>query len=121
MPIVASTARTSVCRPRGRAETRRCNDEPRDVGAADLADKIQCVRLARLVPLWPWEVEAASEAGRLRLLSRLRRALRDERRRGLAGHWAYDLARHRQLLDAYREIAAASAQSRVIKSRAADA
>lgn len=32
----------------------------------------------------------------------MRRALRLERQRGRAGHWAYDLARHAQLLRAYR-------------------
>jgi hypothetical protein len=32
----------------------------------------------------------------------MRRALRIERQRGIAGHWAYDLARHAQLLSAYR-------------------
>jgi hypothetical protein len=32
----------------------------------------------------------------------MRRALRIERQRGRGGHWAYDLARHAQLLRAYR-------------------
>ncbi|CAN1725104.1 protein of unknown function [Hyphomicrobium sp. 1Nfss2.1] len=32
----------------------------------------------------------------------MRRALRLERQRGIAGHWAYDLARHAALLNAYR-------------------
>jgi hypothetical protein len=32
----------------------------------------------------------------------LRRALRAERRRGIAGHWTYDLARHVELLRVYR-------------------
>jgi hypothetical protein len=63
--------------------------------------------LPRLLPLWPHEVADDSHAGRLRLLARLRRALRLERQRGLAGHWTYDLARHVQLLAAYRaEVAA---------------
>jgi len=39
---------------------------------------------------------------RLRIIARLRKALRAERRRGLAGHWAYDLARHVELLRLYR-------------------
>jgi hypothetical protein len=38
----------------------------------------------------------------LRILARLRKALRAERRRGLAGHWTYDLARHVELLRVYR-------------------
>jgi hypothetical protein len=58
--------------------------------------------LPRLVPLWPREIEDESEDGRRRLVAKLRRALREERRRGLAGHWAYDLARHAALLRAYR-------------------
>jgi hypothetical protein len=59
--------------------------------------------------LWPSEIADGSLAGRLRLLARLRTALRRERQRGLAGHWAYDLARHARLLEAYRREAAALA------------
>lgn len=62
--------------------------------------------LPKLVALWPAEVSDSSEAGRLRLLARLRSALRRERQRGLAGHWCYDLKRHVQLLAAYRSEAA---------------
>lgn len=58
--------------------------------------------LGRLLPLWPSELDDTNLAGRLRLLSRLRAALRAERQRGIAGHWSYDLARHRALLNAYR-------------------
>jgi hypothetical protein len=58
--------------------------------------------LPRLLPLWPHEVEAGSIAEHARLLARMRRALRMERQRGIAGHWTYDLARHAQLLSAYR-------------------
>lgn len=63
--------------------------------------------LPGLVALWPAEMADGSLAGRLRLLARLRTALRRERQRGLAGHWAYDLARHARLLEAYRREAAA--------------
>lgn len=63
--------------------------------------------LPRLIPLWPSELEINSDGDHQRLLARLRRALRVERRRGLAGHWAYDLARHTQLLRAYRAETAA--------------
>lgn len=59
--------------------------------------------ISKLVALWPWEREPAGRDGMMRLLARLRRAARDERRRGLAGHWSYDLARHAQLVSAYRE------------------
>ena len=63
--------------------------------------------LPKLLPLWEWELATPSEAEHARLLARLRRALRAERRRGLSGHWTYDLARHAQLLRAYRaEVAA---------------
>ncbi len=58
--------------------------------------------LPRLLPLWPHEIEIASIAEHARLLARIRRALRMERQRGIAGHWTYDLARHAQLLSAYR-------------------
>ncbi|MGE5266993.1 MAG: hypothetical protein ACM3L9_06470 [Deltaproteobacteria bacterium] len=59
--------------------------------------------LMRLLPLWPHEVADRSPTGDQKLLSVLRRALRAERNRGLAGHWAYDLSRHAQLLALYRE------------------
>lgn len=58
--------------------------------------------LARLVPLWPHEIADGSAAGRSRLVKLLRRALREERQRGLAGHWAYDLARHAALHRAFQ-------------------
>lgn len=58
--------------------------------------------LARVLPLWPHELADESLAGRRSILARLERALRAERRRGVAGHWAYDLARHIELLRVYR-------------------
>jgi len=66
--------------------------------------------LPRLLPLWPCEVEIRTNGEHARLLARLRRALRAERRRGLSGHWTYDLARHAQLLRAYRAECAAYMQ-----------
>jgi hypothetical protein len=72
--------------------------------------------LTSLLPLWPREVEDVSIEGRTRLVGLLERALRAERRRGLAGHWTYDLARHVQLLDAYRaEMAELEALSAAVK------
>lgn len=63
--------------------------------------------LGRLLPLWPHELEDESVPARLRIVAKLRKALRAERRRGLAGHWTYDLARHVELLRLYRaELAA---------------
>lgn len=65
------------------------------------------VELPRALPLWPHEIEDASLDGRQRMVARLARALRAERRRGVAGHWTYDLARHVALLRVYRlELAA---------------
>ncbi|HWK32215.1 MAG TPA: hypothetical protein VNR51_00865, partial [Hyphomicrobium sp.] len=58
--------------------------------------------LPRLLPLWPHEIDVADGAAHARLIARMRRALRMERQRGQAGHWAYDLARHAALLRAYR-------------------
>lgn len=58
--------------------------------------------LPRLLALWPHEIEDRTEAGRLHLLAKLRRALRAERRRARANHWSYDLNRHLGLLSAYK-------------------
>lgn len=58
--------------------------------------------LPRLLALWPQEIEDRTEAGRLYLLAKLRRALRAERRRARANHWSYDLNRHLGLLSAYK-------------------
>ena len=53
--------------------------------------------LPRLVPMWPGELEPMTPEKHHRLVQRLRRALREERRRGIAGSWTYDLARHARL------------------------
>ncbi len=50
--------------------------------------------LPRLIPLWPAEIADTTAEGRLRLIQRLKRALREERRRGIGGDWTYDLRRH---------------------------
>lgn len=80
----------------------------------------RCRDLPRLLPLWPndsWLENDVPENGLprsqqpaktsgcngsapQRLLGRLRRALRAERQRGIAGHWTYDLSRHAQLRNA---------------------
>jgi hypothetical protein len=71
------------------------------------SDEERRALIARLLLLWPHEVENGSREARERLLARLRSALRAERGRGIAGHWTYDLARHVELLRAYRtELAA---------------
>jgi len=58
--------------------------------------------LPKLLTLWPHELDDVSPDGCRRILARLRRALRAERRRALSGHWSYDLNRHLGLLSAYR-------------------
>jgi hypothetical protein len=35
-------------------------------------------------------------------MHKLRRALRQERQRGVSGHWAYSLSRHKALIESYR-------------------
>lgn len=69
--------------------------------------------LPKLIALWPRELGDFTEPGQLKLLAKLRSALRAERRRGLAGHWSYDLNRHLGLLSAYKaELAALRALRR---------
>jgi hypothetical protein len=58
--------------------------------------------LPGLIALWPQELADQSQKGSLLILSKLRRALRGERRRAYAGHWSYDLNRHLGLMSAYR-------------------
>lgn len=67
-----------------------------------MAEDKRAAELARLLPLWPREIADTSREGRVRLVAKLHRALKAERRRGLAGHWTYDLARHAALLAAWR-------------------
>jgi len=57
-------------------------------------------QLARLVPLWPSEIESRDLAAAERVVAALERALRGERRRGRAGHWSYDINRHMALAKA---------------------
>lgn len=59
--------------------------------------------LQRLLPLWPHEIADRSVDNRARIIRLLARALREERRRGISGHWAYDLSRHAALAKLYRE------------------
>jgi hypothetical protein len=69
---------------------------------AGAAAYVRARDLPRLIALWPYEIEDESRDGRRRVLAKLRRALRAERRRVYAGHWSYDLNRHLGLLRAYR-------------------
>jgi hypothetical protein len=82
-------------------------DKSPSQAVAQAAGYVRARDLPKLLPLWPSELEVPSQADHARLLAKLRKALRAERQRGLGGHWAYDLARHSQLLRAYRaEVAA---------------
>jgi len=58
--------------------------------------------LPRLIALWPYELADFTPEGGTRILSKLRQALRAERRRARAGHWSYELNRHLALLGAYK-------------------
>lgn len=46
---------------------------------------------------WPWKIADTSIVGRDNIIRRLEAACRNDRRRGIAGHWTYDLARHDML------------------------
>ena len=60
---------------------------PRNRGVRQpLHDVQRREELARLLPLWPKELEDLSIAGRRHIIHTLNRALRAERRRGRAGH-----------------------------------
>jgi hypothetical protein len=55
----------------------------------------------------PSELADRSSYGRAALIAKLVRTLAAERQRGLAGHWTYELARHRALLAVYHHEKAA--------------
>lgn len=74
--------------------------------------------LPRLISIWPSELSDIAGAGRNRLLAKLRKALRAERQRGIAGHWTYDLARHAELLAVYRAIVTAQCRGRLSQAPA---
>jgi hypothetical protein len=63
-------------------------------------------QLPALIALDPAALSEESVAAGQMILSRLRRALRAERRRAKAGHWTYDLNRHIALRQAYAAEAA---------------
>ncbi len=77
--------------------------EPRERALAVFVPDARTRQLARLVPLWPSEIESTDPADAERLVSMLERALRGERRRGRAGHWSYDMNRHAALARVLQE------------------
>ena len=73
--------------------------------------------LRRLLPLWPHEIADRSLAGQERICRLLRQALRQQRQRGVAGHWTYDVTRHaalvRTLAPELRRLATMRARTRM--------
>ena len=86
----------------GKAASHQLPEGPQRVGEARNAKYDRLRDLPGLLPLWPAEIADDSLAARQRIVVRLRSALREERRRGLAGHWTYNLARHAALFRAYK-------------------
>jgi hypothetical protein len=88
--------------------------KPQSRNSANASNRaaVHTTDLARLLPLWPHELYDMTTAGREKRICLLRKSLRAERRRGLAGHWTYDLGRHSALLRCYkREVDLAQAHS----------
>ncbi len=76
-----------------RTDTRAGTFEP----IIQVNERRRCEDIQRLLAAWPKEIADVSVAGRRRTVRRLEKALRQERCRARAGHWAYDVARHHQL------------------------
>lgn len=84
---------------------------------SSISETQRLAELQRLLPLWPAELADTSRNGRLRLVAKLEHALKAERRRGRAGHWTYDLARHAALLRAWRRERAALKTCKASRNR----
>lgn len=56
----------------------------------------------QFLPVWPQEICDRSGPGRRKIIAIIERELRKERRRGIAGDRAYDLARHSRLAQLLR-------------------
>lgn len=67
---------------------------------APRAPSMTRARIGRIIPLTEAERSDLTPAGRRAVIARLERALRAERRRGISGHWTYDLSRHLALKQA---------------------
>jgi hypothetical protein len=71
--------------------------------------------LVRLLPVGPDDLAGMEPQTTRRIVLKLARAIRNERARGSAGHWTYDLNRHvglMQALKAEQERLATLARSR---------
>ncbi len=82
-------------------EPTECDTRIADVQPSSAAFDPRIDALVRLLPLWPHEIADQSVAARTRLVAHLRRALRSERQRGVAGHWTYSVSRHAALSRLY--------------------
>ena len=80
----------------------RANNSPILAARTGASSYDRSRELTRLLPVWPHEIADDTPTARAAIVRRLRRALRRERQRGVAGHWAYDLSRHMALVRAYR-------------------
>lgn len=69
--------------------------------------------LPRLIAVWPSEIIDPGRAGTIKLIGKLKSALRAERQRGRAGHWTYDLGRHMGLAKALKAEITAFAHDQV--------
>lgn len=63
-------------------------------------DSHRLTNLIRLLPIPAAEIRENTRTTAKKIMSRLRSALRQERKRGRAGHWTYDLNRHIALYQA---------------------
>jgi hypothetical protein len=70
--------------------------------AASKREYRRAQQLPALLKLWPHDLDDYPYPGTLKLVAMLRRALRAERIRARAGHWAYDLNRHLALIEALK-------------------
>jgi hypothetical protein len=70
--------------------------------------------VVQLLPLWPRDLADRSLEGRKKIIAVLDRALRQERRRGHAGHSAYAIERH---ADLYRALKKEKAALDALRSR----
>lgn len=78
------------------------NDHRYPRAAKDLSDAPLHAPLGVIIPGGGVDVDRYTAPSSRRLLVRLRKALREERRRGQAGHWSYDLNRHIALAEAHK-------------------
>jgi hypothetical protein len=78
------------------------NDHRCPRAAKHLSDTPLQAPLGGIIPGGGVDVDRYTAPSSRRLLVRLRKALREERRRGQAGHWSYDLNRHIALAEAHK-------------------